>query len=84
MRRIFFAAIFICLSVFCFAQNVGEKVYKEVTVNDEKVSKWLMIESLDAYDNKGNMIHRKDSDSVEWWYEYCRACRRLTDEKDVG
>ena len=70
MRRIKFAAIFICLSVFCFAQNVGEKVYKEVTVNGETLSKWLEVTSLEEYDSKGNHIYYKNSNGYEAWSEH--------------
>ena len=39
--------------------NVGEKVYKEVSVNGETISKWLTVSEISEYDNKGNKIHYK-------------------------
>ena len=70
MKRVMMIAVFALLSVCDFAQTVGEKVYKEVSVNGEMVSKWLEVASITEYDNKGNEIHSKNSDGFEEWYEY--------------
>ena len=50
--------------------NVGEKVYKEVSVNGETISKWLTVSEISEYDNKGNKIHYKTSYGTEDWFEY--------------
>ncbi|MBO6101394.1 MAG: hypothetical protein J6P07_08725, partial [Spirochaetaceae bacterium] len=64
--------------------NVDDKVYKEVSVNGETFSKWLVVSGISEYDNKGNLIHYKGNKIVygqdaafsnvinnyEEWYEY--------------
>jgi len=58
------------LTSFSYAHSIGDKVYKEVVVKGETVSKWLILYSIDEYDNKGNIIYEKNSDGDEYWYEY--------------
>ena len=70
MKKAIFTAIFALLSATAFSQAVGEKVYKEVNINGEKLSKWLTVDSITEYDSKGNEIHFKDSDGFEYWHEY--------------
>ncbi|MBQ3824906.1 MAG: hypothetical protein II811_02085, partial [Spirochaetaceae bacterium] len=70
MKRVMMIAVFALLSAFAFAQTVGEKVYKEVSVNGEMVSKWLEVVSMAEYDSKGNEIYFKNSNGFERWSEY--------------
>lgn len=70
MKRVIIILVFALLSAFAFAQTVGNKVYKEVSVNGEKVSKWLKVYSITGYDDRGNEIHRKCSNGFECWNEY--------------
>ena len=65
--------IFAAMTLFAvsaFSQEIGDKVYKEVEVNGEKLFKWLKYSYLTEYDINGNMIHKKWSDGDELWYEY--------------
>ncbi len=54
------------------AQSLGDKVYKEVTVDGKRVNKWVIFDSITDYDEKGNVIHAKSSSNwgLEYWLEY--------------
>ena len=72
MKRV---VIYICLIIFlvssnAFAQQLGERLYKEVVVDGQKVNKWVEVGSISIYDEKGNKIHEEKSNSDEYWYEY--------------
>ena len=69
MKKTIFIAIFV-LNTFAFTQTVGEKVYKEVTVNGEKNTKWLQVYSVSECDSNGNIIHEKNNSGEEWWVDY--------------
>jgi len=67
--------LFICFCLFflgttTFAQEVGEKVYKEVIFDGKKINKWLAVTTIAEYDAKGNEIHTKMAEGTEWWIEY--------------
>ena len=70
MKRFTFLAVFFILSTLAFSAEVGEKTYKEVTVNGKTLSKWVEVLSISEYDNNGNLIHSKDSNGSEGWYKY--------------
>ena len=70
MKRFTFLAVFFILGALAFSAEVGEKTYKEVTVNGKTLSKWVEVYSISEYDNNGNLIHFKSSDFVEYWKEY--------------
>ena len=70
MKRFTFLAVFFILGPLAFSAEVGEKTYKEVTVNGKPLSKWVEVYSISEYDNNGNLIHFKSSDFVEYWKEY--------------
>ena len=68
---IFTCLLFVFASVESFAQEVGEKVYKEIIVNGEKASKWFEVKAITEYDAKGNIIHDNPAPiGGEKWYEY--------------
>ncbi len=50
-----------------FAQELGDKIYKELTVDGEKVSRLFKYDSFAEYDSKGNKIHHKASNWENWW-----------------
>ena len=54
------------------AQSLGDKVYKEVTVDGKRVNKWVIFDSITDYDEKGNEIHGKSTwpSEFEYWNEY--------------
>ena len=70
MKRFTFLAVFFILGALAFSAEVGEKTYKEVTVNGKTLSKWVEVLSISEYDNNENLIHFKDSDGYEYWKEY--------------
>ena len=70
MKRFTFLAVFFILGTLAFSAEVGEKTYKEVTVNGKTLSKWVEVLSISEYDNNGNLIHSKDIYSKEEWNEY--------------
>ena len=49
MKRVMMIAVFALLSVCVFAQTVGEKVYKEVSVNGEKLSERMLAKHGSAH-----------------------------------
>ena len=70
MKRFTFLAVFFILGALAFSAEVGEKTYKEVTVNGKTLSKWVEVLSISEYDNNGNLIHYKNSNGYEEWGEY--------------
>ena len=70
MKRFTFLAVFFILGALAFSAEVGEKTYKEVTVNGKTLSKWVEVLSISEYDNNGNLIHSKNSNGYEYWKEY--------------
>ena len=70
MKRFTFLAVFFILGALAFSAEVGEKTYKEVTVNGKTLSKWVEVLSISEYDNNGNLIHYKNSNGYEYWKEY--------------
>ena len=70
MKRFTFLAVFFILGALAFSAEVGEKTYKEVTVNGKTLSKWVEVLSISEYDSNENLIHFKDSDGYEYWKEY--------------
>ena len=70
MKRFTFLAVFFILATLAFSAEVGEKTYKEVTVNGKTLSKWVEVLSISEYDNNGNLIHFKDRYGKEEWNEY--------------
>ena len=70
MKRFIFSVVFFILGTLAFSAEVGEKTYKEVTVNGKTLSKWVEVLSISEYDNNENLIHFKDSDGYEYWKEY--------------
>lgn len=51
-------------------QEFGKNIYKEVTVNGEKVFRWVRLDLIGKHDSKGNLIHYKSSDGYESWSGY--------------
>lgn len=49
--------------------EMGEIVYRQVTVDGKKVGMRLKLEGVTKFDERGNQIHSKDSDDHEHWYE---------------
>lgn len=71
VSKIYIAATAVMLScTLIFAQEVGDKFYKEVTVNNEKVSRLVEYVRIFENDANGNDIHYKDSSGSEKWAEY--------------
>ena len=70
MKRFIFSVVFFILGTLAFSAEVGEKTYKEVTVNGKTLSKWVEVLSISEYDSNGNQIHYKDSSGEEYWHEY--------------
>lgn len=70
MKRFTFLAVFFILGALAFSAEVGEKTYKEVTVNGKTLSKRVEVLSISEYDNNGNLIHYKNSNGYEYWKEY--------------
>ncbi|MBR6079467.1 MAG: hypothetical protein IKP60_04825, partial [Treponema sp.] len=67
---IFAFAIFLAASLPAAAQNLGDRLYKEVAADGELLYRWMDYYSLYEYDSMGNIIHYKDSNGYEKWYEY--------------
>ena len=68
--------IIVCFSILLalvvasgFGQDLGQKVYKEVTINGEIVKKWLKVTGIEDYDERGKSLYEKDTDGFSQ-YEY--------------
>ena len=72
MKRLIICICLILLFVSSNAstQQLGEKVYKEVIVDGQKVNRWIETVCIAEYDDKGDIIHSKFSSGEEYWYEY--------------
>ena len=70
MKRFIFSVVFFILGALAFSAEVGEKTYKEVTVDGKTLSKLVEVYSVIEYDSNGNWIHYKDNKGNEKWYEY--------------
>ena len=70
--------------------EVGQKIYKEVSVNNQTVSKWLVVNNIEEYeyDRKGNLIHYKNNAGMEecWeeWWEYDRKGKLIHYKDSIG
>ncbi|MBR6296395.1 MAG: hypothetical protein IKR40_07970 [Treponema sp.] len=64
IRIPFFTLLLTFLALqYAYSQELGEQVYKEVTVNGAKLYKWVVYNSLSEYDENGNLIHSKVFDN---------------------
>ena len=67
----FVAAVFVAVPL-C-AQEVGDKIQKEFTVNGEKVTRMVEYTGFYEYNQEGKLIHEKhlgDFVFFDIWYEY--------------
>ena len=67
----FVAAVFVAVPL-C-AQEVGDKIQKEFTVNGEKVTRMVKYTGFYEYNQEGKLIHEKhlgDFVFFDIWYEY--------------
>ena len=51
------------------AEKIEKPVYKTFSWNSAAVSKWVVLDKNEKYDERGNIIHSKDSDGNETWLE---------------
>ena len=71
-----FTYLVLCFVFFgfsVFAQDFYKNIYKEVTVDGEKVFRWVKLNTITNYDTNGNIIHKKwtnRSSFTEYWLEY--------------
>jgi YD repeat-containing protein len=63
---------FLLLGVDTLAQEVGEKVYKEIIIdNDGKIGKWFEVKEIKRYDENGKIVYENPTMvGGETWYEY--------------
>ena len=61
MKRIIICIclIFLFVSSNAFTQQLGDKVYKEVVVDGQKVNKWMVIKYLSDFNERGQIINYK-------------------------
>ena len=64
--------------------NFGENVYKQVICGGKKVGKWLRLSCVENYDERGNVIHKKDSDGDECWFEYDERGNKIHSKRSSG
>lgn len=67
---VFAFAILLTAYLPAAAQNLGDRCYKEVTVDGETLYKWVDYTGFTEYDINGKEIHYKSSNGYEKWYEY--------------
>ena len=51
-------------------ENMNEKIYKEFIVSGNKVCRWVKKTETSEYNSDGNIVHSKNSEGFEKWYEY--------------
>lgn len=61
----------------------GENVYKQVTVDGKKVSKWLQLILIKKFDENGNCIYQ-NKNGYEKWIEYDSHNNRVFEKSDDG
>ncbi len=54
----------------CSAEELGERIYKEITLNGEKYYKWLTYSQYTEFDEKGIKVLEKDKDHISCIHEY--------------
>lgn len=76
MKKLVFCFVFLLCSFYIFAQNIGDKVYKEVTVDGKRVNKWLELCSEKKYNENGllitdgrNYYEYDDKNNIVYYYE---------------
>lgn len=62
--------ILVFVSSNVFAQQLGEKVYKDITALGQKYSKWFRVKEVAEYNEDGNKILERDYLGTETSYEY--------------
>ena len=62
--------LFVISGTAVFAQQVGDKVTKEIIFDGNKFNKQFEVNAVKEYDTKGNMIHEIILNDKEYWYEY--------------
>ena len=69
------------------AEKIEKPVYKTFSWNSAAVSKWVVLDKTEKYDERGNIIHSKDSDGNETWHEHDAAgnktCGRHSDSNET-
>ena len=55
MKKLILLLVVLHICAFTFAQNPGEKVYKQVNVNGEMLFKWLEVTDITEYDSNGKV-----------------------------
>ena len=71
MKKITVCLLFllVLVAVSSFGQELGQKVYREVTINGEVVKKWVKVIGIEDYDERGKALYEKDIDGFTQ-YEY--------------
>ena len=67
---LFICIIGIVLGTAVFAQQVGDKVTKEIIFDGNKFNKLFEVNVVKEFDTKGNMIHKTVLNDKEYWIEY--------------
>lgn len=52
------------------AQELGSKVYKEISYNGKEIEGWMIFFGFNEYDEKGNLFHEKLHTGKEELHEY--------------
>ena len=70
-KALIFASAFIFL-VFLpvTAQELGDKVQKQVTVDGKQLYKWVIYDYIEEDDENENLVHEKYSSGYERWLKY--------------
>ena len=60
IKKIIFASILsFCLSISLYAQNIGDRVYKELLIGGKTVYKWCKISSIEQFSETGKITLEK-------------------------
>ena len=61
----------------------GERVYKQIITNGNKVNKWVCLARIEKYDENGNLIYDNDN-GHEVWKEYDSHNNAISEKHNNG
>ena len=63
--------------------RLGERIYKQVTVDGKKINKWVRLVVIQKFDSNGNLIYENET-GHERWFEYDSYNYRVYEKRDDG
>ena len=64
--------------------ELGGTYYREVTVNGERVNKWVVLAKMEKFDSNDTIIWFADMDTKEAWFENDSHGNRISEKRNNG